>query len=173
MRQTVIITDTKPETELVTQFEVASIQVSNPTLSPIAFRQGGTDFPTINSADFVIPAQSLLRIPALGTQFAFQFTSVSILQKSNIKSAKITGLSINEASTGIGSIQPVARPQFYENERHPTYGSPPDDGSGSVGFFTFSNNISNDRSTDFQATLAEYTVPLQRKFFISSIYLYL
>lgn len=119
MRQTATITAAKPETELVTQFEVASIQVSNPTTSPIAFRQGGTDFPTVNSADFVIPAQSLLRLPAVGNQFAFQFTNVPLLLKGNINSAKITALSINEALTGIGSVQPVARPPYYESERNP------------------------------------------------------
>lgn len=104
-------------------FEAVALQISNPTYSDIVYRQGGTDFPSANSADFVIPAQTIMRVPAVGNQFAFAFIDTTQLVKGSIQIARITALDKNEASIQLGSVQAVSKPMPYEVSRHPSLGA--------------------------------------------------
>jgi hypothetical protein len=119
LRQTDLITLAQPTGFMSVAFDVAAIQFTNPTISPIYFRQGGTDFPDANFADFVVPAQSLLRIPAVGKEFGYGFADTTLLALGGITTARISVLDSQEAMSAIGSVQPIARPQYYEKERHP------------------------------------------------------
>lgn len=153
MRQSINLSTTFPAEVLNTSFETYAIQFSNPTSSPIAFRQGGTDFPSLNSADFIIPAQTLLRLPAVGRNFAFAFTNTQALALGAITSAKITAFDQTESLSSIGSVQSIARPQWYESERHPSIIT------GTV--------VNNPFSFGAPLNTTLYTVPQNRNFHIS------
>ena len=155
MRETDLLTVSKPTGFMSVDFDAIAIQFSNPTLSPILYRQGGTDFPSINFADFVVPAQSLVRLPAVGKEFGYGFQNTAVLSNSNITVARVTVLDARETLASIGSVQPVARPAYYERERNPV---------------TLGNFFRDILITNFSPNATElvYTCPANRKARIAS-----
>lgn len=102
------LTAAAPATNISVSFPSAWIFIDNPTSSPIYVRLGGTDTPTVSSADLIVPASSTEVVPTTARDFAFIFEDPLVIGLGSIYvSATIMVGNVGEIAPSFGTIQQI------------------------------------------------------------------
>lgn len=153
MKYNVILNKATPSKSFTVPFNADTIICSNPTASTIYLRQGALDIPTANNFDRAIPAASLVTLPVLGSSFAVAYADTTVIGTSaNPQQTATIEFDKDEKPAQIGSVQPVARPQFYD--RNP----------GSILIDYSATGVAPHALT----VRSTYTVPVARKAYLES-----
>lgn len=110
MLQQLELNGSNPSSSFTLEYAAAFVQVENPTGSPILFRIGSREIPSLATANHIVPAASQVTFAVGGREFGVGFSSPALVAG---QAATLSGLSnrailtfygANEAVPNLGSI---------------------------------------------------------------------